>query len=148
MIQRLPDVNPTVFQAKLTNGPLVLAAALFNDGDGLPNLVEYALDFAPRAFSSPNAAVQLTAVPSGANTVFTIVFRRDPRATDLTYRLHTSDNLISWTTIVQSVGGAVPSGTGFISEADAPGESPMKLVTAREILPSAGKRFARLQIVR
>ena len=118
------------------------------DGDGIANLFEYAYAFNPLAANPAGAGFQTTVTPAGGgNNTFTITFRRDPRATDLTYVLQTSSDLVSWTTIVQSVGGAVPSGSGFVSEVDASGEAPVKVVTARETITGAqGQRFARLRV--
>ena len=119
------------------------------EGDGIVNLFEYGYGFSPNAVSAPG--LQITAQTVGPNTVFTITFRRDPRATDLTYTLEaTSDltNALSWSGVVQSAGGAAPFGDDFISEADAPSESPIKIVTAQEIVPSPAKRWVRLRIQR
>ena len=46
-----------------------------------------------------------------------VTFRRDQLATDLTYELQASSDLTTWTTLAQSVGGATPTGTGYVSEA-------------------------------
>ena len=117
------------------------------DGDGIANLVEYAFGFNPLVQSSPGAGFQVSTAPAGADTTFTITFRRDPRATDLTYVLQTSSDLVNWMTITQSAGGAVPTGTGFVSESDVISELPIKLVVAQEtITPAQGQRFARLQV--
>ncbi len=117
------------------------------DGDNDVNLIEYAYGRSPLASDSSTPGLTVTS-PTQANSTFTVTFRRDPRATDLTYRLQTSDNLTNWTTIVESIGGAVPSGTGYVSETDAPSEAPIKIVTANETVSSAGKRFTRLFILR
>jgi len=119
------------------------------DGDSLTNQLEYAFAFSPLAANPPGAGFNAVAAPSGALVNFTMTFRRDPRATDLTYQLQTSPDLVTWTTVVSSAGGAVPSGPRFISETDVAGESPIKLVTGRETFSSAvTKRFARLRIIR
>ena len=77
-----------------------------------------------------------------------MTFRRDPRATDLTYQMQTSDDLSVWNTITQSTAGAVPSGTGFVSESDAPSETPLKNVNVTETLIGNTRRFARLRLIR
>ncbi len=118
------------------------------DSDGISNVIEYAYAFSPLATNAPAAGLQTSAVTIGATTTYTITFRRDPRATDLTYVLETSDDLIVWNPIAQSVAGAVPTGVGFVSEADAVGEAPVKVVTAVENVAAPGKRFSRLRIIR
>jgi hypothetical protein len=93
---------------------------------------------------------QTTAVLSAdkANVTFTITFRRDPAATDLTYLLQTSGDLVNWTTITQSTAGGFPSGTGFVSESDDPVDAPVKRVVAHEVLPAPVNRYARLMVIR
>jgi hypothetical protein len=117
------------------------------DGDNDVNLIEYAYGRSPLASDSATPGLTVTS-PTQANSTFTVTFRRDPRANDLTYRLQTSDNLTSWTTIVEIIGGSAPSGAGFISETDAPGETPIKIVTASQTLSTPGKRFTRLLVIR
>jgi glucose/arabinose dehydrogenase len=114
------------------------------DGDNLATQIEYALGYSPFAPNPPAPNVTLSADGSQ----FTMAFRRDPRATDLTYRLQTSDNLLAWTTIVESIAGAAPTGAALVSDSEIGGEAPLRLVTARETLPPGTKRFARLVIIR
>ncbi len=64
------------------------------DGDGIANLIEYAFGFSPLAQNPPGAGFQVSAVPAGGNVTFTITFRRDPRAVDLTYLVQTSGDLV------------------------------------------------------
>lgn len=117
------------------------------DGDGLRNLAEYAFAFSPVSPNTPGAGLQVSSSRSGSNTILTMTFRRDPRATDLTYKLQTSSDLVQWTTILQSAGGNAPTGTGFVSDTDVTGESPIKLVTGTQTV-TGSRRFARVQIIR
>lgn len=118
------------------------------DGDGIANVVEYAYAFSPLSSNSAGAGMQAAATTAGGSTTFTITFRRDPRATDLTYQVQTSDDLVVWNTITQSASGAAPSGSGFVSESDVSGEAPVKNVTASETLSGSPRRFARLRLLR
>ncbi len=118
------------------------------DGDGFLNLLEYAFAFSPLANNSANAGLQISRAEVDVNEVFSVTFRRDPRATDLTYRLETSSDLVNWVEIALSTAGGTPTGSGFVSEAVAAGEAPVLLVTARETLPLGTNRFARLIVVR
>jgi hypothetical protein len=118
------------------------------NGNGLSNLFEYAFAFSPLTANPGGNGLQTSTVTANGITTYTMTFRRDPRATDLTYQLQTSDDLINWSPITESASGAVPSGTGFVSEADAPGEAPIKIVTAAETLPAATQRFSRLKVIR
>jgi glucose/arabinose dehydrogenase len=118
------------------------------DGDGIKNLFEYAFAFSPLSANSSGAGMQAVVAVGGSTTAFTISFRRDPRATDLSYQVQTSDDLVVWNTITQSAAGATPSGTGFVSESDAPGEAPVKNVVVSETLSGNTRRFARLRLIR
>ena len=115
-----------------------------NDGDGIANLIEYAYGFSPVSADPANSGLQVSSAAVGTDTVVTIVFRRDPLATDLTYELQTSSDLVAWSTIATSIAGAVPSGSGFVSESG----SPISLVTAQETLPAPAIRFVRLRVTR
>lgn len=117
------------------------------DGDGITNLFEYAFAFSPLSANSSGAGMQAAVAAGGSTTTFTINFRRDPRATDLTYQMQTSDDLVVWNTITQSAAGATPSGTGFVSESDSPGEAPVKSVIVSETLSGNTRRFARLRLI-
>ncbi len=118
------------------------------DADGIPNLLEYAFNYSPLAANPPGSGVQVSVVPNGASYTCTTTFRRDPRATDLTYVLQTSDDMVAWTTVAQSALGATPTGSAFVSEADVAGQSPVKLVTSSETVASPAHHFARLQVTR
>lgn len=117
-------------------------------GDGIINLMKYAFAYSPLTAYPAGSGFQSVVSQGGGNITYTITFRRDPRAVDLTYLLQTSSDLKNWTTIVQSTAGGTPTGSGYVSETDAPGESPIRIVTGTEVLPAPANRFARLQVVR
>ena len=115
------------------------------NGNGIANLIEYAYGFSPVSASPSGSGLQVATAAVGANTMVTITFLRDPLATDLTYELQTTGDLLApWSTITTSVGGAVPSGSGFVSESG----SPIAIVTAQETFPTPANRFVRLRITR
>jgi hypothetical protein len=119
------------------------------DGDGFANLIEYAYGFSPVSTNAAATGLRASATTNaGGGTALMLTFRRDPRATDLTYQLQTSDDLVTWSTVMESAGGATPGGADFVSEADAPGEAPVKNVIAGEALSGNVRRFARLRILR
>jgi glucose/arabinose dehydrogenase len=117
-------------------------------GDGIINLMKYAFAYSPLTAYPVGSGFQSVVSQGGGNVTYTITFRRDPRAVDLTYLLQTSSDLKNWTTIVQSTAGGTPTGSGYVGETDAPGESPIRIVTGTEVLPAPANRFARLQVVR
>jgi glucose/arabinose dehydrogenase len=117
------------------------------DGDTLFNLIEYAAGFSPLAANpAPNTAVTVTTALVGVNTVATITFRRDPRATDLHYYLEVSPDLAAWTIIAQSLAGGTPTGAGYQSEAPIAGSEPVRRVTATQTLPTPSPLFVRLRL--
>ncbi len=114
-----------------------------DDGDGVENLLEYAWNAHPRQKQPPEEGFRLT---SGAAGSFTVAFRRDPRATDLTYRLEGSATLATWEPLVTSLGGNAPTGSALVGETDVTAQEPLKEVTAA--VPLAGHRFLRLTVER
>ena len=132
----------TYFPANLV-GQYVNPATDFA-ADGVPNLVKYAYGLSPLQPFPSGSWIQGGIATVGTDDIFTFTFQRDALATDLTYELQTSQDLVSWSTITRSVGGAAPSGSGFVSESG----SGMKVVTARETFPTPAMRFARLRITR
>ena len=110
------------------------------DGDGIPNLVEYAGDtLAGSAASGPES---LRVVREGATVV--AIFRRDPRATDLTVTLESSSALSGWQPLATSTAGAAASGSGVT---EAPAARP-PLVEVRVPLPTGAARHVRLRATR
>lgn len=117
------------------------------DGDGIPDGVEYAWGFPPRTPNDPAAG--FTVNPAGVSTGGPVVltFRRDPLATDLTYRAQMSTDLSDWTDLATSAAGAVPSGPGFVSEAVV--DTAFRNVTVQDNVPQgAARRLYRLKVTR
>jgi hypothetical protein len=118
------------------------------DGDSISNLIEYAFAFNPTVRNA-TGGMAFGVTDDGMDTTMTATFRRDPRATDLTYELQASDDLITWGTVVTCAGGGTPTGSAFVSDTAISGESPLRLVTAQGVLPGLDTRsFIRLKITR
>jgi glucose/arabinose dehydrogenase len=119
-------------------------------GDGIGNLIKYASGLSPLIPASVSERLQAASAPSGPNTVCTYTFRRDALATDLTYVLQASNDLVAWDDIVRSTGGSASAvlvpWPGMVSETDLGGQ--IKQVTAQETLPSPARRFIRLRVTR
>ncbi len=119
-------------------GLLGLAASIDADvdGDGLPNLMEYALGTSPAQRSNP---VQTSVVPDGAATPverLTLNFRRPLNLTDVTYHVMVTGDLKTWQEV-----------TDITTTLDAGGTS--ETVTARDsTAATAGRRFMRLEVRR
>lgn len=116
------------------------------DVDRIPALLEYAWDLNPTAVEDPADFMSVVISPTNA----AVVFRRDPRAVDLQYRLETSPDLSIWTPVVTSTAGATPSGSAYVSEAVDPANPETRRVTASIPLTpgTVPKLFVRLLVRR
>lgn len=118
-----------------------------SDGDGLPNLLEYALGSAPRA-PSPSAGPAV-ALEEG---FLVLRFTRTPAHPDAVLSVEASTDLTDptrWSLIAQSAGGAetISNGATGVTEL---GTGPLKTVLVRDTLAttSGPRRFLRLRVTR
>jgi hypothetical protein len=107
------------------------------DGDGLPNLVEYALGLDPKVRDSarrPSGAIQTV----NGQPYLGLTFRRLLLAHEVDYTVEVSSNLVNWLATTQQVGSAILNADGF------------QTVTYRDTEPvfAQGARFMRLRITR
>jgi subtilisin-like proprotein convertase family protein len=114
------------------------------DLDDLANLMEYALGLDP---TTANVAglPSVTIKNYGGTNYLSIMFHRSSLATDITYIVQVSGDMVTWTDVATSAGGAVTSGTGFVAET---GSAPDFIVEARDTVPYNGAtaRFIRLKV--
>jgi hypothetical protein len=114
------------------------------DGDGIPNILKYALVIAPGgsgASAMPPAQI--------AGNRLTLTFTRDPARNDVTITVQAASDLAGpWITLATSVNGAPFSGSGTIMETNAPGG--LKSVEVRDTVDvmSGAARFMRIQATR
>ncbi len=92
--------------------PLGRAETSDPDGDGVPNLLEYAFGLVPWVRDAGEAAHRPAVLEQDGQTYLEMHFRRDERAVDLTYEVQVSSCLSAWTTIAQSTGGATTTPAG------------------------------------
>lgn len=121
------------------------------DGDGIKNQIEYSAGLSPVSYDASDDFSVTTAPAAGDSTDLIITFRRDTEATDLTYQLQISSDLINWTTVAQSVAGGGATGqNGGVVESDDPLVWPVNLVTVRKNLAagSNSRQFVRLKVDR
>lgn len=117
------------------------------DGDGMTNLLEYALLTSPGAADSENSpAGQIATFPDG--TRLSIIVPRDPARTDITIIVEASSTLepLSWTTLATSTHGGVFTGPGYYGGDSA--TSGVRFVTIRdtESYSTNGQRFLRVRV--
>ena len=105
-------------------------------GDGIPNLMKYALGLNPtNAINTP-----LIVTAFNANGYFTLSYTRpDPQPVDVNYAVNTSSNLLTWLTNSSSVSvSAIAFNTNFTSAT----------VTIQEQPPARNQSFFRLSVSR
>jgi len=119
------------------------------EGDGIPNLAEYAFSLDPTASSTSGLpVVQVTAFNGQSH--LQIQFRCDAARTDITYRVEVSNSLApaGWTEIALSVGGApttdIGGGTAAIADSGI-GLRTVTVTTATTVAASP-KQFVRVRI--
>jgi Carboxypeptidase regulatory-like domain len=117
------------------------------DHDGLTNLMEYALGLDPTVPSILGLPV-VTLKDYGGTKYLSMTFYRSSLATDLTYIVQGSSDLLSWTDLGTSIHGAATTGPGFVSET---GVAPNFMVEVRDTVPfdpggPDPARFMRLKV--
>jgi hypothetical protein len=116
------------------------------DHDSLTNLLEYGLGLDPTIAGLSGLPV-VTLKDYGGTTYLSMTFTRSSLATDLTYIVQGSTDLVDWSDLGVSVAGGATSGPGFVTET---GSAPTFTVEVRDTVPydpnSAAPRFMRLKI--
>jgi hypothetical protein len=116
----------TNFSADADNAAIAGEAA-DPDNDGLSNLIEYALGLNPNAFTATSLVVDTT---TGA---LRLTAPKNPAATDITYLVEVSGDLVAWT----STGTTVVTNTATLLQ-----------VLDNTALSGAPRRFIRLKITK
>lgn len=146
-------IRPMSYQDWTTGYGLTGAAAdpmADPDGDGVPNLFEYAFNLSPVAAdkaSLPQFGLQSQTVGNQTGSYLTVQFPRQLGATNLTYILQSSTNLVDWTALCTVAGTNAPTGPGFISES---GTAYQRQVLARDTVASESAltpRFVRFALL-
>ena len=123
-----------------------ISLAADSDGDGRPNLAEYAFGSDPVVADSPMLP---SVVNAGGYLVLT--FSRNIANTDLTYIVQGSNNLTAWTDLASCTGSAATGGLvgGVAVEESGVGEFITVQVT--DFAPAGGPtatRFLRVRLVK
>ncbi len=97
-----------------------LAAGNYDyNGDGVPNLLEYALGRDPRAGNGGSGGASLPSVSLTPGGALQIQFNRDGGKTELAYTVEVSSDLQTWTAVAASTAGGATAnlgGAGTITE--------------------------------
>jgi reprolysin-like metallo-peptidase family M12B/putative Ig domain-containing protein len=151
-----PDAEQTFSLTAVTRAPNYLsnygltgtnAALLYDyDGDGIPNVTEYALGLNPTVASLSGLPV-VTIKNYGGTNYLSMIFHRSAAATDLTYIVQASSDLAVWTDLASSVAGGAMSGSGFVTQT---GSAPNFTDEVRDTVPvnsaPGARRFLRLKV--
>jgi endoglucanase len=120
------------------------------DADGVANLAEYAFGLSPLAGDRdglPQFRLQPHDVQGQTGSYLTVQFLRQLGATNLTYIVEGSTNLLNWIPVCTAAGTNFPSGPGFISQS---GTGYQRQILARDLVPAetaTTPRFVRLTLV-
>jgi len=118
-------------------GELRAFAAEDGDGDGTPNLIEYAFSLDPQRADTAAAADRLPYARLAGQS-FGVVFTPRSTATDLEYLLETSQDLVQWTAPSEEV-----EQTALTAEEAAPGRTCLSVTSAPE---DGSMRFLRVRV--
>ncbi len=116
-------------------------------GDGICNLMKYALGLDPTMPSGPLPSAVLKTY--GAANYLSYTFSRNPANVDITYEVLTAGTLDGpWVPVATSIGGGLTTGVGVIAET--PNSDGTVSVEVRDTISaaSADRRFLRLRITR
>ena len=116
------------------------------DGDGIPNLLKYALLMTPGQDGSSRLPQAAMTGPSG-NRRLTLTFQRDPSRNDVSIIVESQSALGGvWSEIARSTNGAAFVGSAAVSETS--GANGAKTVSVQDIQSNASRRFMRVRVER
>jgi hypothetical protein len=115
------------------------------DGDGLSNLIEYALNTNPTVRNAPPSVTLQTNGNGSHQLVFSLM--RDPSRNDITIVVESSADLLNWTPIATSTNGSAFTGTAGISgEVAGNAPRPVTIVDPNAVPANSGRRFLHIKV--
>jgi len=120
------------------------------DHDGVCNLLEYAFGLspeAPDASAMPQFQLQSQVLNGQPGTYLTVQFLHQLGATNLTYILQGSSDLLAWSDLCTAAGTNAPIGPGFIAETGTAYQRQIVACDTVSALSSAHARFVRFKLV-
>ncbi|MEZ5304593.1 MAG: PQQ-dependent sugar dehydrogenase [Verrucomicrobiales bacterium] len=120
------------------------------DLDNLSLLFEYGAHLDPNAPNPTGDAYTIGTAAGEGGECLQVVFRRDPRATELIYRVEASDDAVRWEVIGESALGALATGEGVVSDHPLVDPIPLREVTVKDSVVIGGgepARFIRFAVI-
>ena len=127
-----------------SNTPSIAGNAATPAGDGVSNLMKYALGLDPHAVAN---STSLPAVPT-ENGHLSLTFKRPVGVSDATYIVEVSDDLLTWNVgSSYSANGTVPSNS-YTTEVLNSTANGIQTITVQDNAssPGAARRFIRLKV--
>lgn len=115
------------------------------DGDGIPNLIKYALVLPPgKALSSDLPPPIFVEINKASHLAIELL--RDPARTDISIHVEASGDLHDWSTVASSERGAPYEGKGFVSEREV--QRSLRLALIRDLADASVQpvRFLRVRV--
>ncbi len=142
-----PPTNREAWIARFFDPEDVVDLTEDADGDRLEGILEYGAGLDPFTRNPVSDAYSIDFEEEEGR--LTIRFRRDPRATDLIYRVDAGNDLTFGETLAVSEDGALAAGSGVVSDHPIPGAPPFREVTVRDgATPSESpRRFVRFVVI-
>lgn len=116
------------------------------DGDGIPNLMKYALGITPGQNGASGLPKVKIATSSGSRYL-SLNFRRDPARNDVTILVEGQSSLGGgWTEIARSVNGGAFTGQAGVTEAENPNGTREVEIRDTQTIGSNPRRFMRVRV--
>jgi len=115
------------------------------DGDGISNLVKYALNITPGSSGASGLPKPEWTEVAGSRYLALSV-TRDPARNDVILDIEAGSDLDDWTVVGRSVNGAAFSGSGVVSETDASGGRKLAVIRDTVDATTTPRRFLRVKV--
>ena len=116
-------------------------------GDGIANLVKYALGIVPGE-NAASGLPQSKIAENGGNRFLALTFKCDPARNEVTIVVQAGDDLASWTEVARSANGGIFSGSATVTETENPDGTRNVEVRDVQAVDGAPRRFMRVLVTR